>query len=169
MKEESILKERARLIAQEETFEDVNQKYLEVVEFQIGKEKFGVELNFVGKVNAIECLTKIPGLPNFFRGVINVRGEIIPVLDIPKFFGQKEIAISDASKTIIARHEQTVIGILADDVLGVIKIPENELQTNLSSLLGIQSEYLTGVTLSQIAILDLVKLISDKKIIVQTV
>lgn len=169
MNKKLILKERARLMAQEVVREDSHTNSIEIIEFQIEKEKYGVELKFVSKVCSIEYLTFLPGLPNFMPGIINIHGEIIPIVDLKKFFGLQETAVSILRQTIILRYGRLVIGILADEVLGVHKVLESELQTSLPALIGTGSDYLKAVTLSQVAILDPEKFSKDKRIIIQKI
>lgn len=162
----SILKERAKNLAREPKANEFNQQSLEIVEFKIEKERYGIETQYIEKVHHLEYLTPIPGLPAFMIGIINVHGQIIPVLDIKVFFNIQNNGLSDLSKAIIVRYQQSIIGILADEIFGVIKISNNEIQTNLPSLTGIRADYLKGITLSQTVILDPVKLALDKRIII---
>ncbi len=163
---QSILKERAKNLAKEPKANEFNQQNLEIVEFKIAKERYGIETQYIEKVHYLDYLTPIPGVPAFMIGIINVHGQIIPVLDIKVFFNIENSGISDLSKAIIVRYQQSIIGILADEILGVIKIPSNEIQTKLPSLTGIRADYLKGITLSQTVILDPIKIALDKRIIV---
>ena len=111
-------------------------------------------------------LTPIPGTPPFVLGIINVRGRIVSILDIRKFFDLPEKGLTDLNKVLILNGHNMEFGLLADAVLGVRKIRANELQASLPTLTGIREQYLKGVTKERFVILDAEKLLADKKIIV---
>lgn len=161
-----ILKKRARQIAEESHIEEKKQEKIEVVEFQIGTERYGIESMFISKVQALDNLTSLPGLPDFMVGVINVHGNIIPVIDIGKFFDLTMTikGKTGSRKSIILKTQNETIAILVDEVFGVIEIPIKNVQTTLPMLTGRRADFLKGVTLSQMAILDPNKLCKDKRI-----
>lgn len=160
-----ILKNRATLLA-EEPREVVEQATIEILEFQIAGEKYGIESVYVTKILLLNDLTFLPGVPSFIVGIINVRGHIIPVIDIKKIFelsNQKSIA---ESNVVVIETKDAIFGIIADNISGLRFIPVNELQTSLPTLSGIRAEYLKGVTNDQVVVLDPLKLASDRNIIV---
>ncbi len=163
MDKELILKERARLMAQEINEEKLNQNILEIVEFQVEDERYGIETAFIQKVICIEHLTSVPGLPNFMKGIINIHGKILPIIDVRQLFMLKQSAFSEMNQAIIFQYQHCTMGILADKILGVKKISEPELQINMPTLTGDRQAYLKVISLSQIAILDPVKLCLDEK------
>lgn len=141
-------------------------EYIEVVEFQLAHEKYAIESNYISEVYPLKELTPLPCTPKFVAGIINVRGKIISVIDIKKFFDLPEKGITDLNKVIIIHNVLMEFGILADAVLGASQIPLLDIQISLPMLTGICTEYLRGVTPEQLVILDAEKILSDKKIIV---
>ena len=129
-------------------------------------ERYGVELKYVREVYPLTELTPIPGIPSFVLGIINVRGEILSVIDIKKFFDLPEKGLTDLNKVIILHSPEMEFGVLADSIIGVHSILLNELQTSLPTLTGIREEYLKGVTKERKVILDAERLLTDKGIIV---
>ena len=129
-------------------------------------ERYGVELKYVREVYPLTELTPIPGIPSFVLGIINVRGEILSVIDIKKFFDLPEKGLTDLNKAIILHSAEIEFGILADSIVGVRSILLNELQPSLPTLTGIREEYLKGVTKEREVILDAERLLIDKSIIV---
>ncbi len=168
-----ILKKRAQDIAQEPKKEEV-EEYIEVVEFLLAYERYGIESSYVREVYPLKEFTPLPCTPPFVLGIINVRGQILSVIDIKKFFDLPEKGLGDLNKVIILHSEGPVLsevegmefGILADVVLGVHNVLLSELQPSLPTLTGIREEYLKGVTGERVVILDAEKLLSDKKIAV---
>jgi purine-binding chemotaxis protein CheW len=96
-----------------------------------------------------------------------VRGQILPVIDIKKFFDLPEHGITDLHKVIIVHHEEMDLGVLADVIFGVRAIPLNALQPSLPTLTGIREEYLKGVTAERLVVLDVTRILADPRIIVQ--
>src|SRR5439155_25417175 len=120
----------------------------------------------VREVYPLKELTPLPCTPPFVLGIINVRGKILSVIDIKKFFDLPEKGLTDLNKVIIVHADEMELGILADALLGVRAIPLEELQPSLPTLTGIRAEYLKGVTKDRLVILDTEKILSDKGIIV---
>src|SRR3990167_4187913 len=164
--EKKILKARAKELAREAREEKTLEESMEIVEFLMAHEKYGVESSYVREIYPLKELTPVPCTPSFVLGIINVRGQILSVIDIKKFFDLPEKGLTDLNKVIILHTESMEFGILADVIIGVRNIVVGELQTSLPTLTGIREEYLKGVTKERTVILDAEKLLSDKSIVV---
>lgn len=170
-----ILKARAKALAGEPEEKETAGESIEVVEFLLSYERYGIESSYVREVYPLKELTPLPCTPPFVLGIINVRGQILSVIDIKKFFDLPEKGLTDLNKVIIlhsdrpalSRAEGMEFGILADVMLGVRNVFLSELQPSLPTLTGIREEYLKGITGDRVVILDAGKLLSDKKITVQ--
>ena len=163
---QKILKARAKTLAREPKEEKVAEQYLEVLEFLLAYEKYGIESSYVREIYPLKELTPLPCTPPFVLGLINVRGQILSVIDIKKFFDLPDKGLTDLNKVIILQTDKMELGILADAILGVRSIPLQEIQTSLPTLTGIRADYLRGVTKEPLVVLDGEKILSDKKIIV---
>ena len=161
-----ILKARARVLAREPEKEMLDQDYLEVVEFLLAYETYGIESAYVREIYPLTEITLLPGTPPFVQGIVNIRGQILSVIDLKKFFELPEKGLSDLNKIIIIRDDNMEFGILADAVLGIRKLPVGEIEASLPTLTGIREQYLKGVTRERIVVLDAVKILSDKNIII---
>lgn len=161
-----ILKERARALAQEPKIKEGAEGYIEAVEFQLAYERYAIESFYVQEVYPMKELTPLPCTPSFVLGIINVRGQVLSVIDIKRFFDLPEKGLTDLNKVIIIQDQKMEFGILADLILGVRLIPLEEIQPSLPTLTGIREEYLKGVTKESVVILDAGRLLSDKKIII---
>ena len=163
----TILRARARLLAQERKGDkDLPQSPLEIVEFLLASEHYGIELTYIREIHSLSEFTPLPGTPAFVLGLTNVRGQILSVIDIKKLFDLPEKGLTDLNKVIVVRTHQMELGILADAVLGVRAIAPNEFQTSLPTLTGIRAEYLKGITKDPLVVLDMDKILSDEKIVV---
>jgi len=164
--EREILKVRARTLSQEQKPEEIDTGYIEVVEFNLAYEQYAIESLYVREVYQMKELTPVPGTPSFVPGIINVRGQILSIIDIKQFFDLPEKGLTDLNKVIIIHDNTMEFGILADAVLGTRHIMFSEIQQSLPGLTGIRAQYLKGVTKEHLIILDAEALLSDKNIIV---
>jgi purine-binding chemotaxis protein CheW len=162
----AILRTRAKALAREPEEKTAVEEYLEVVEFSLAYETYGIQSSYVREVYPLKELTPLPGTPPFVLGVINVRGRILSVVDIKKFFDLPEKGLTDLNKVIILRSDSMEFGILADAILGVRNMSLGDLQPSLPTLTGIREEYLRGVTRERVVVLDARKLLSDRNMIV---
>jgi purine-binding chemotaxis protein CheW len=161
-----ILKARARLLARPTDRADVPGKTLEVTEFRLANERYAIENIFVREVVPLKELTPLPCCPDFVRGIVNVRGQIVPVFDLKKFFELPDAGIADVHMVVIVQSQGIALGIEADAVIGVRAIDLESIQPSLPTLTGVRARYLKGVTEQHVVVLDVSKILSDPKIIV---
>lgn len=163
----AILKKRAEILARESGEKRAEGEYIEAVEFALSYERYAIQTSYVREIIVLNELIAIPCTPSFIAGIINLRGEIISVIDLKRFFDLPAKGISDLNKVIIIHNEEMEFGILADSIMGVRKLNQSELETNLPTLTGIREEYLKGITKDHVVFLDAEKLLTDKKIIIE--
>jgi purine-binding chemotaxis protein CheW len=162
-----ILRARARLLAAAGKAEATPAHLLlEVVEFVLGPEHYGIESCHIRDIHPLSEFTPLPCTPAFVLGLVNVRGQILSVIDLKKFFDLPEKGLSDLNKIIIIHANHMELGILADVILGVRSLALEELQPALPTLTGIRAEYLKGITKDPMVVLDVEKILSDEKILV---
>lgn len=163
---EKILKERARLLSREEEKKEDPSFLIEAVEFMLAHERYLIEAGRIDEVYPLTELTPLPCTPPFVLGIINVRGRILSVIDLRKFFELPEKGITDLNKVIILSSPEMEFGVLADRILGTRHIRSSELSPALPTFTGIREEYLKGITPDRAAFLDAEKLLSDNRIII---
>ncbi len=166
-KQKAILRARAGALAREPNRERADAEYLDVVEFVLAQEKYGIEACYVSEVYPLKELTPLPCTPPFVLGIINVRGRLVSIINVKKFFDLPEKGLTDLNKVIIVRAEQMALGILADAVVGARPVPLKDLQPGLPTLTGIRAEYLRGVTNERLVVLDAAKILADRRMIVR--
>lgn len=162
-----ILRSRARALAQTRQTPKVAGSELEVLEFKLAHERYALESRHVEEVHDLRDLTPLPCTPPFIRGIVNIRGRIVPVLDLKKFFDLPEQGITDLHRIVLVRGDDLELGLLADVIVGVHTIAADSLQPSLPTLTGIRADYLRGVTEERLVVLDLPRILSDPKIVVQ--
>lgn len=152
------------LAAQPEQAADAAQ--LEIIEFQLAGERYGVATELVREVCPLLELTPVPCTPAYVLGIIDVRGEFISVIDIKRFFDLSEQGLSDLNKVIVLAASGMTFGILADAIVAVRTVARAELQAPPPTLTAVRSEYLLGVTGEHLALIDAEKLLGDRSLIV---
>jgi purine-binding chemotaxis protein CheW len=163
---QGILRKRAKVLAKQlEPDQDAGAN-LDILEFRLAFETYAIEMRWVAETYPLKELTPLPCTPPFVAGIINVRGRIMSVIDIRKFFDLPEKGLTDLNKVIIMHDEGMEFGILADELLGTRSIPLAEVQPPLPTLTGIREEYLKGLTRERTAILDGARLLADKNLVV---
>ena len=163
---EAILKERAVTIGRMPDRAEVAGDYLEVLEFLLMYERFAVESKFVREICPLKEISPLPCVPPFVAGIMNVRGRIVPVVDIRRFFDFPSKGLTDLNRVIVLASGDTEFGILADAIHGMRSISAERLQPSLPTLTGIREEYLKGVTGDGVVVLDGAKLLSGGRIFV---
>jgi len=162
-----ILRERALALALEPGAAQAPEHGIEVIEFGLAHERYAVESAHVREVYPLENLTPLPCTPAFVLGIVNLRGEIVSVIDLRKFFDLPQTGLPDLNKVIVLESARMVFGILADVIHGVRCIPLAEIQPSLPTLTGIREKYLKGITAQRTVVLDAAKLLADEDIVVQ--
>ena len=160
-----LLKERAHRLAREPEVEETGER-LEVVEFLLGSEHYGIETSFVREVHPLREVTPVPCTPRFVLGIMNLRGEILSVIDLRKFFDIGQQESDELSKVIVLRGAAMEFGILADAVVGVRTILAKGVQVALATVTGIRADYLKGVTRDHLVLLDAGKMLADRRLVV---
>ena len=163
---EQILRARTEALARPRPTPPAAGSRLELLEFRLASERYAVESRHVQEVHPLRELTPLPGTPPFVLGIVNVRGRILPVLDLKKFFELPEKGLTDLHRIIRVSGNDLELGLLADVIVGVRSIAVDSLQPSLPTLTGIRADYLRGVSDERLVVLDVERILSDPKIIV---
>lgn len=161
-----VLRARAQALARPAQQAPPAEGSLDVLEFRLAQESYALETRYVREVYPLKDLTPLPCTPPFVLGIINVRGRIVPVLDVKKFFDLPEKGLGDLHRVILVRDRDLEFGVLADIIVGVRSVPADSLQASLPVLTDIGAEYVLGVTAERLVVLDLARILADPKIIV---
>ncbi|MBA3071749.1 MAG: chemotaxis protein CheW [Nitrospirae bacterium] len=135
--------------------------------FKIGKEDFGVNISRVVEILKSQKIYFLPELPDFISGVINVRGDVIPLLDLKKRFGIH--AETGKCRVIVVRYEDEKVGLLVDEIDKIVSFTHEEITTPLAMFKGLKTEYLTGLGKKEdriIILLNIERLLTSEEKIV---
>jgi purine-binding chemotaxis protein CheW len=163
---ERILRARAQALAVPARQSMPEGAMLELLEFRLASERYALETRHVQDVHPLRDLTPLPCTPAFVLGIVNVRGRILPVLDLKKFFDLPERGLTDLHRIILVQGNDLEFGLLADVIVGVRSVPANSLQPSLPTLTGIRAEYLKGIGEDRLVVLNVERILADPKIIV---
>jgi len=131
-----------------------------VLIFDLGSETYGVDVTLVQGVRTVTKITRVPGAPHFYRGVINVRGQIISVLDLRTFFDMNDDERDAPKELIVVRANQLEVGLLAHHVEGVMTVS----QTSVEPVEDMH--YALGVTMERLVVLNMAAMLEDERLIV---
>lgn len=161
-----ILRTRAQALARPLEISRIAEAALELLEFRLARERYALETRYVREVHPLKNLTPLPSTPPFVLGIVNVRGRILPVLDLKKFFGLPENGLSDLHRIILVGGNDLELGLLADIGVGVLTIAARSVQPPPPTLTGIGGEYLKGITAERLVVLDIGRILADPGILV---
>ena len=162
-----VLKARAQSLARQPR-EERPEHYIEVVEFMLAYERYAVDSSFVSEVHPLKDLTTLPGAPAFVAGIINVRGRIVSVVNLKRFFDLPDKGLTDFNKVIILDDGRMEFGLLVDAVLAVQRLALDAIQRAPPTLNGVRADYVRGVTTQRMAVLDAAKILADPTIVCAT-
>jgi purine-binding chemotaxis protein CheW len=138
------------------------EKDLQVVGFRIGNETFGVHIGSVREIVRVPEITAVPSAPETVEGVINLRGKIIPVMDLRKRFGQSEIQPDKKNRILVVELDNKLVGLIVNAASEVLKIAPSEIEAPGNLFAEGESGYVTGVGKLKgrlIILLDIAKLL----------
>lgn len=143
----------------------LNGSLLQLVTFSIDEEEFGVNILKVQEIIRIMEITRVPRSPEFVEGVINLRGRVIPIVDLRRRFGLAAIAHDKDTRIIVIELNSLVVGFIVDAVSEVLRIPADTVEPTPPVAAGVDSEYISGVGKLQdrlLILLDLDKLLTPR-------
>lgn len=135
-----------------------NNKLLELATFYVGEALCGMDILKIQEINKLIEMTKVPQVPDYVMGILNLRGQIVTVIDLGKKLDLSAIEISDQSRNIIVKSENEYIGLLVDRISDVVQTEQDMVEPPPANIGGIQAKYLTGVFKTEkslIGILDI--------------
>lgn len=126
-----------------ETKQAETKQYIVV---QIGSEKYGIDIRYVDNIVRMQKITRVPKAQVYFKGIINLRGEIVPVMSIRTKMGLDEDVITNASRIIILKiEEKGSLGVIVDQVCEVVTLSPDEIETNNINSSHVKDTFINGI------------------------
>lgn len=128
--------------------------------------EYGVPITKVQEIITMPVPTKLPQVPDFVEGIINLRGRIIPIIDLKKRFQMGASETTNDSRSVVVEVEGQTVGIIVDEVSEVLRLPTGNIEPPPAVVGGIAAEYLTGVGKLEdrlLILLDMDRILNDRE------
>ena len=138
---------------------------LQLVSFRLGEEEYGIEITKIQEIILMGDITRVPQTPSYVKGLINLRSNVIPILDLRLRFGLLETGITDETRIMVVNVVGKTIGLIVDAVSEVLRVSQNEIAPPPPTVAGLGREYLTGLAKLQgrlLIMLDIDKLLDEE-------
>jgi purine-binding chemotaxis protein CheW len=138
----------------------------QIVVFELSSEYFGVEIAKVESIIKMQPITQLPHVPSFVEGVTNLRGKVLPVIDLRKRFGLAPQEADKNSRIIVVSVDRTEVGMIVDGVSEVVSVPEGAVEAAPAITASVDSAFITGIAkLDQrlVILLDLEKVLTARE------
>lgn len=135
--------------------------------FALGAEEYGIEIRHVTEIVGIQAITEVPELPVYVKGIMNLRGKIIPVIDVRLRFKKETKEYNDRTCTIVIEVKDIAVGLIVDNVAEVLSITEENIVPPPNLTNSYQQKYIKGIGKvgnNVKLILDCDKLLSDDEV-----
>lgn len=161
-----ILKKRAVEAARTGKKRDETTETISILEFLLGKENYAIKTEYLKEINVTKKITEIPCTPDYIYGVINIRGNIVSVIDLKKFLRLNYVGINDSTSVLVIDYKGVLVGIVADEVIGIKNIDTGKIQKEKPDIVKIRDEFIQGITDETVVILDINKILSEESLVV---
>lgn len=118
---------------------------MQMISFDVGGDDFGIDIHAVKEVIRLGEITPLPRAPSFLKGVINLRGDVIPIIDLREKFGLAGQAYTDMTRVIVAELGEKSVGMVVDRVSHVIRVAPDQIEAAPAWLGGLTEEFVRGV------------------------
>ncbi len=139
---------------------------LQLVSFKLGEEEFGVDILQVQEIIRMQNITRVPNAPHFVEGVINLRGKVIPVIDLRKRFDLGDHERDKNTRIVVVKIDDVVVGLIVDEVSEVLRISADTVEPPPPIVAGIESDFIRGVGKLEgrlLILLDLNRILSKEE------
>ncbi len=118
---------------------------VQLVSFKLGQEEFGIDIKKVQEINRMVEITKIPQAPHYCEGVINLRGKVIPVIDLRKKFDMDIKEWTKNTRIVVCEDGESIVGMIVDAVEEVLRIPSSTIEPAPGIVASVGADYINGV------------------------
>lgn len=139
---------------------------VQVVSFRLGNEEYGVDISQVQEIIRLVEITHVPRAPHFMEGVINLRGQLIPIIDLRTRFGMPRIDATKSTRIVVTEIASKRVGMIVDSVSEVLNMPTEQVEDAPEMVAGAGTEYIAGVGKINdrlVIMLDLTMVISSQE------
>jgi purine-binding chemotaxis protein CheW len=162
----ALLEARARQLAIPPPEPPRPGELLDVAVFALARERYAIETRLLREIVRFADYTPVPGAADFLVGVTNLRGEILPVVDLRRFFGLPDRGLTDQSRVLVLGHDRRDLGVLADDTHDLISVRADAIFAPSPAAPSKGRSYIRGFTEDAVIVLDGEKLLRDPRLVI---
>ena len=130
----------------EKKVENAELETKQYIVVSIGNEQYGIDIGYVDNIVRMQKITRVPKAQPYFKGIINLRGEIVPVMSIRRKMGLEDDVITNASRIIILKiEEKGSLGIIVDEVKEVVTLATDEIDKSAASSKNVKDNFINGI------------------------
>ena len=118
---------------------------LKLIIFKLGREEYGMDILRVQEIKRMMSITRVPSTPSFIKGVINLRGSVLPVIDLRTRLGLLEGELQDSARIIVVLVNEATVGFIVDEVVEVTTIDQTLVESAHALSTGLSTEYISGI------------------------
>ena len=166
---QQVLEARAAELARPHTAEDDGHDTLSLAIVRLGSERYGIDLNTIREIKPLEAVTPMPATPPFWLGLVNLRGDLVPLLELGRYLGQRIDAGSEKrdGQVVVVRGNDLTVGLRVDEVPEVRVVRLADIGPSLVEPVTDRPNVYTGLAPDLVAVLDIEALLSDTALVVQ--
>jgi purine-binding chemotaxis protein CheW len=118
---------------------------LQLVSFILGQEEYALDILLVQEIIRMLRITRVPRAPHYIEGVVNLRGNVIPVFDLHRRFGLSERVNSERTRIIVVKVQEIIAGLVVDGVSEVLRLPQAAVEPVSSLVTAVDTDYIQGI------------------------
>jgi purine-binding chemotaxis protein CheW len=116
---------------------------IKIVAFKLGEEEFGLDIDHVNSIERISQITRVPNAPDYIKGVMNLRGQITPIIDLQNILSKNQVETTERTRILIANYNDMNLGFMVDQTSDVMDVRHDEMVSPSSN--GLNFDYLNGI------------------------
>jgi purine-binding chemotaxis protein CheW len=145
---------------------EMNRDIVELATFFVGESLCGMDILKVQEINKLIEMTRVPQAPEYVLGILNLRGEIVTIIDLGKKLGLKSTELNDKTRNVIVNSNEEHIGLMVEQISDVIQAEWGKVEKPPANIGGVQGKFFTGVYKTEdrlIGILDVEKVLEESE------
>ncbi len=117
----------------------------QLVVFEMAGESYGVDISRVQEINRVEAITTVPEVPEYIKGIINLRGRVTPVIDLRTRFGLPAAEVTARTRVVVVKAQEEWVGVIVDAVSEVLRIPLDSIELPSSMITSTDTSFVRGI------------------------
>lgn len=144
-----------------------DEQVVQYIVIKVDNEQYGIDIKYIDNIVRMQKITRVPKAQHYFKGVINLRGEVIPVMDLRVKFDMEEIEETKDTRIIILKPDkQSTVGIIVDAVREVVSLKETDMEKVTTNAADSRTQYISVIGKHEnelISIINIISLVTEEK------